>query len=40
LIAANINVNLIPINHEGFAHEGIDDDGPAGIARLLGRSNG
>jgi hypothetical protein len=41
-MTANINVTLTPINHEGCAHEGIDDDGrcPAGIARLLGRSNG
>ena len=42
LIASKINVTLTPINHEGCAHEGFGDDilGPAGIARLLGRSNG
>ena len=43
LIATNINVTLTPINvidHEGCAHEGFDDGGPAGIARLRGHSNG
>jgi hypothetical protein len=41
-MALKINVTLTPINHEGCAHEGIGDDGlcTAGIARLLGRSNG
>ena len=44
-MAIKINVTLTPINHEGCADEGFGDDilgpaGPAGIARLLGRSNG
>ena len=43
LIATNINDTLTPINvidHEGCAHEGFDDGGSAGIARLRGHSNG
>ncbi len=42
LMAPKINVNLTPIYEERFEHESFSDVGlcPAGIARLLGHSNG
>ncbi len=42
LIALKINVTLNPIYLERFVHESFSDVGlcPAGIARLLGHSNG